>query len=311
MRVVLYEPQYKALWDGFVQRSKNGVFLFYRDYMEYHAERFTDHSLLFFDGPRLLAIMPANRVNDQLVSHGGLTFGGIVSDDEMKMPLMSEVFRALVEYVGPLGVKRILYKAIPHIYHRIPAEEDLYTLFALGARLYRRDVSSTILLSAPLGFTKGRRGCIKKGQAQGVTVRKSEDFDTFMAIDEAHMLRKHNKKPVHTAAELKLLASRFPEYIKLFGAYRGETMVGGVLIYESREVAHAQYIAATDEGKALGALDVVLAFLIQEYYRGVKHFDFGISTDRDGRYLDVGLVSNKESFGARTTVYDFYEIPVA
>lgn len=308
MKATRYELHRKSIWDEFITHSKNGVFLFYRDYMEYHSDHFTDHSLLFFDNDRLIAVMPANIVDDRLISHGGLTFGGIISDNRMKISIMLQVFESLREHAASLGVKHVIYKAIPHIYHRIPAEEDLYALFVHNARLFRRDVSSTILLSTKPKFSKGRRGCIKKGQTRGLTVRRSDDFDTFMAIDEAHLLRKHGKRPAHTAAEIRLLADRFPENIKLFASYDGETMLGGVIIYESTQVAHAQYIAATDEGKEIGALDIILGYLINTYYQAKKHFDFGISTDRKGQYLDIGLVSNKESFGARTTVYDFYEI---
>jgi hypothetical protein len=307
---VRYDASHRAAWDTFVERSKNGTFLFRRDYMEYHADRFQDHSLLFFEGTTLAALFPANRAGDELVSHGGLTFGGVVSDDDMKVPTMIAVLGALREHAKAQGMTKIVYKTIPHIYHRIPAEEDLYALFVAGARLYRRDVSSTILQSTPVGFAKGRRGCIKKGIAHGVTVRRTDDYAGFMRIEEDHLQRKHGKKPVHSASEMAMLAGRFPENIRLFAGYLGDEMLGGVILYVSRHVAHAQYIAATEHGKSLGALDVVMASLLQEHFKDIRYFDFGISTDRAGLHLDEGLIANKESFGARATVYDFYEIPV-
>lgn len=309
MHVEQYDESRKAVWDQFVRQSKNGTFLFLRDYMDYHADRFTDHSLLFFEEDQLVAIMPANIANECVISHGGLTFGGVLSDNRMRMALMLEVFKALLQHLELLKVKQLTYKAIPHIYHRIPAEEDLYALFAHDARLSRRDVSSTIFLPAVLGFSKGRKGCVKKGIASGLSVTQSDEYETFMQIEEAHLLQKHSKRPVHTAAELRLLASRFPEHINLFAAYKGNTMMGGVVMYGSFQVAHAQYIAATQEGMEIGALDVVMDFLIHKHYQnGKRYFDFGISTEREGRYLNAGLISNKESFGARTTVYDFYEV---
>lgn len=311
IQVARYDPSHKGAWNHFIAGSKNGVFLFYRDYMEYHSNRFTDHSLLFFVGSRLIAVMPANVQDDTLESHGGLTFGGVVSDRNMKTPLMLEVFDALINFLRGPGMKRVVYKAIPHIYHRIPAEEDLYALFVHDARLVRRDASSTIPLSGGPGFNKGRQGCVKRAREKGLEVKHSYDFSTFMAIDEQHLLKKHRRRPVHTRDEMQMLARRFPENIRLFTAHKGEMVLGGVIVYESDQVAHAQYVAATDEGKETGALDAVMDFLINDYYRAKKIFDFGISTDREGRYLDVGLVSNKEGFGARTTVYDFYELDLA
>src|SRR5664279_3818383 len=128
VRIVSYEPKYKTQWDEFVRQSKNGNFLFYRDYMEYHSDRFSDFSLLFFQNEQLVAIMPANRINDTVVSHGGLTFGGIVSGKEMTTILMLEAFGTLVRELRAGGVNNLIYKVIPHIYHSLPAEEDLYAL---------------------------------------------------------------------------------------------------------------------------------------------------------------------------------------
>jgi hypothetical protein len=311
IRIERYRAMQFSVWNEFLRTSKNGFFLFDRNYMEYHSDRFADHSLLFYDDNRLVALLPANLTQEKtLVSHGGLTFGSLIVDSKMTMPLMLDVFCALRLYALELGLQKIIYKTIPHIYHRLPAEEDLYALFVHQARLYRRDVSSTIDLVKRLPVTKGRRGCIKKASVSGVTVRASDDFETFMQIDEAHLLSKHQKKPVHTASELSMLAARFPRNIHLFGAYLGQSMVGGVVVYESDMVAHAQYIAATQEGKRVSALDAILSYLLDTHYRSKPYFDFGISTTHDGRYIDLNLVLNKESFGARTIVYDFYEWPL-
>jgi len=307
-----YEKKYKPLWDEFITKSKNGVFLFYRDYMEYHSDRFTDFSLIFFDNNRVVAVMPANIKEDIVFSHGGLTFGGIVSDQKMRTPMMLEIFDILKEYLETEGVKRVIYKAIPHIYHIHPAEEDLYALFRHNAKLIRRDVSSAIFMREKLPFDKKRRWGVKKGKNAGLTIKRSYDFETFMAIEKENLIKKYGVKPTHTAAEIRLLANRFPENIKLFAAYKSDEMVAGTIIYESnKKVAHAQYIAASDKGRKLYALDTIFDYLINEYYRDkVEYFDFGISTERNGKFLNVGLISQKEEFGARAVTYDFYELVI-
>jgi hypothetical protein len=309
IRIVRYTANQKPVWDKFIAQAKNGLFLFHRDYMDYHADRFTDHSLMFFNQDEtLLALMPATVKDGTLSSHAGLTFGGIVSDTRMKTQLMLEIFDALIPYLKTAGTERLVYKAIPHIYHRIPAEEDLYALFRHKARLVRRDVSSTIDMQEKLPFSKGRKYEIKQAQKLGLEVRQSNDFQKFMPIEEQLLRDKHDQKPVHTAAELDLLASRFPLNIKLFAAYRQGEMLAGVIVYESHNVAHAQYIAASDEGKRSGALDLILGYLINDHYSGKKYFDFGISTENDGYELNAGLIENKQSFGGRAIVYDFYEL---
>jgi hypothetical protein len=308
IRVVQYQAEHKSLWDEFVGRAKNGVFLFQRDYMEYHRDRFHDHSLLFFADEKLVALLPANLMSDTLNSHGGLTFGGIVSDERMKTPLMLEVFDVLRAHLEAGQIKKLIYKAAPHIYHDLPAEEDLYALFRHGAEIVARGASSAVYLPrrAPVG--RDRKWRIKQGQKSGLEIRQSEDYETFAAM-VAHVLStRHGLKPVHTAAELRLLGGQFPQNIKLFTAGRGEQMLAGVLVYESECVAHAQYISSTDEGKEAGAPDLLLDYLISEQYQAKRYFDFGISTEQSGRHLNKGLIDNKEGFGARAVLYDVYEM---
>jgi hypothetical protein len=312
IKAISYDHTRKSEWDAFVAQAKNGVFLFCRDYLEYHADRFPDASLMFYrtDG-QLGALMPATIRDGMLSSHAGLTFGGVVSDNAMKAALMLEVFDALRANLIERGLKGLSYKAVPHIYHRLPAEEDLYALYRHGAKMVRRDISSAILLQEKLSFSKGRKWALKQANKHGLEVRRSDDFAGFMAIEQQVLSEKHNLRPVHTAEEIQLLAGRFPNNIKLFSAYCDGEMLAGVVMYESDNVAHAQYMAANNDGKLKGALDLVLDYLISEYYRDKKYFDFGISTEDDGRYLNSGLIENKQSFGARAIVHDFYQITLA
>jgi hypothetical protein len=307
IEVVAYEAGRKREWDEFVADAKNGVFLFRRDYVEYHADRFPDASLMFYEAGRLAALLPATEAGGVLSSHGGLTFGGVVAGEGMKVGLMLEVFDAMRERLRARGVARVVYKAVPHIYHRAPAEEDLYALFRHGARLTRRDVSATLDMAARLPFSKGRAYSIKKAQRLGFEVGRSFDFEKFMAIEEEHLREKYDARPVHTAAEIGMLAGRFPDHIKLFAAHRGGEMQAGVIVYESERVAHAQYIGSTPAGREGGAPDLIMGYLINDYYARKKYFDFGISTEEGGRRLNDGLIENKQGFGARAVVYDFYE----
>ena len=308
IEVLAYEAGRRREWDEFVDGSKNGVFLFRRDYVEYHADRYPDASLMFYgEGGRLLAVLPATESGGKWSSHGGLTFGGFVTGEEMKVGLMLELFDALRERLRAGGVRRAVYKAVPHIYHRMPAEEDLYALFRHDARLFRRDVSVTLDAAARLPFSKGRKYSIKKARKLGVEVARSDDYGAFMAIEEELLRAKYGARPVHTAEEMALLAGRFPDHIKLFAAHRGGRMEAGVIIYESAQVAHAQYIGTTAEGRESGASDLIMDHLINDYYAGKKYFDFGISTEEGGRRLNAGLIENKQGFGGRAVVYDFYE----
>ncbi|GHA63826.1 GNAT family N-acetyltransferase [Pontibacter akesuensis] len=306
--VLKYSGKYKATWDAFVAGSRNGTFLLLRDYMDYHAHRFTDHSLLFYHKEKLVALLPANEAGNEIHSHGGLSYGGLITDKRMKAALMLEVVQALKSYFGEQGFSSLKYKAIPHIYHRQPAEEDLYALFRHGATLYRRDVNAVIAAADTLGYSKTRRWEVKKAKSGEVQVRQSTAYAAFMQLEQQVLQEKHNTTPVHTAEEIELLASRFPGNIRLYTATRGNELVAGALVYETATVAHCQYMAASADGRDAGAMDVLVDWLLTEVYAHKPYFSFGISTDQQGAYLNEGLARNKESYGARTVVHDFYEL---
>lgn len=293
-------------WDDFVERSRSSHFLLKRGYMGYHADRFEDHSLMIYDGGKLVALLPASRRGDAtLSSHGGLTFGGFVTQAGMSTSTMLAVFKTVADELGARGIEQVVYKPVPHIYSDVPAEEDLYALFRAGAQLVRRDVSATIRLDARLPYSKGRKHSVKQAAKAGLEIERSHDFEAFIELEARVLADRHDAVPTHTAGELELLAGRFPENIKLYTARREGELVAGVVMYETAAVAHTQYIGASEEGRALGASDAVLDRLIAQHEQaGTRWFDFGISTEESGRYLNAGLARNKESYGARAVVYD-------
>ena len=90
-----YTPAFADEWNQFVAASKNGTFLFDRRYMDYHADRFQDHSLLFFRRGKLYALLPANVDGDTLYSHQGLTYGGLIMSDKTTAAEIVDIFRLL------------------------------------------------------------------------------------------------------------------------------------------------------------------------------------------------------------------------
>jgi hypothetical protein len=205
-------------------------------------------------------------------------------------------------------MQRFVYKAIPHIFHAMPAEEDLYALFVNKARLYRRDASSAIYLPERMKFAKGKREGVRKARRSGITVRESKDYAQFFAIGREVMQERHNLVPVHTSDEMELLAGRFPDNIKLYASYGDSGMLAGVIVFAFRSAVHIQYMYNSDQGLDVGALDIVLDYLVNEQFAGFRYLSFGVSTENDGTYLNEGLIHQKEMFGARSVVHDFYEL---
>jgi Acetyltransferase (GNAT) domain len=302
-----FEDGDRTAWDRLVEESRSCHFLFRRDYMEYHRDRFEDASLVVFDGDVPVALLPASRHGDEVVSHGGLTFGGLISTRKLTTRRTVNALRAVLERLGQDGAAALTYKAVPAIYHRIPAEEDLYALFLAGAVLNRRDCSAALRPSNRLPYTKGRRSAVRKGRS-GLTIGPDTAWLEFMTLEAAALARRHDVAPVHSPEEMERLAANFPDNIKLFTARRDHELLGGVIVYETPMVAHAQYIAGSERGYAEHALDAVVDFLIAEEYAEKPWFDFGISTTEEGWTLNEGLIRNKESFGARAVVHDIYRI---
>lgn len=305
-----YCAEDKDVWDEFVDNSKNGTFMLKRDYMDYHSDRFVDNSLMFYDEDKLIALLPASKHGDELRSHGGLTYGGIICGEKMKQHTMLECFSSLKDFMIQANLKKLIYKTIPHIYHSAPAEEDLYALFVNNAKLFRRDVSTTIDLQNIFKMPKGRKAQISRARREGVIIEETDDFVAFIELENKVLQEHHQTKAVHTADELKLLKNRFPEQIRLFGAFFEGKLISGALIFEYSMLAHTQYMASDEKGREIGALDLLIATLIDKYKNNKKYFDFGISTEDGGRYLNNGLISQKEGFGGRAIVYDFYELEI-
>ena len=295
-------------WNQFVAASKNGTFLFDRRFMDYHSDRFRDHSLMVYRDGRLYALLPANQKDDALVSHGGLTYGGLVMSPQCSAKGVLESFMAINTYLRQQGFHSVVYKAIPWIYHQLPAEEDLYALTAVcNARLTIRDISSAIVSTHRLKFTESRRSGFRKALKAGLTVRESDDVDAFWHILNDNLTQKYAVRPVHTADELRLLQGRFPDNIKLWLVYDGDTPVGGTLLFLTPQVLHTQYISATPYGKQHGAIDLLFDHLIYNIYADYPYIDFGKSTVSDSADLNEQLIFQKEGFGARAVCYDTYE----
>ena len=303
-----YTPADKPLWDSYISRARNATFLFYRDYMDYHADRFCDHSLLFFAGHRLHSVLPANVVGDTLYSHQGLTYGGLVMSIDVTASDVVQLFRELNEWLPSAGIHRVVYKPVPWVYHQHAAEEDLYPLFwVCQARIVSRDIGTVIFMQQHLRWRKDRRRHLRCAQQKGVEVRREANFRAFWPVLENNLADRHGVHPVHTVEEMELLHSRFPGHIVQYNSYYEGQVVAGLTFYLSPQVLHGQYCSSTPLGKQIGAVDAIYERAMYHDFPDYQYLDFGRSTEGDGSILNDGLISQKEGFGGRAICYDTYE----
>lgn len=308
--ITKYGKEQMQQWDAFVKVAKNSTFLFFRGYMDYHADRFVDNSLMIYRKGRLFALLPANIADNILYSHQGLTYGGLILSRNAVVADVMAVFDAINKYLRIQGVKKVVYKPLPHIYHHIPAEEDLYALFRLNARIVIRNISSTIYQRDKLKFIESRKSGCRKAVRNNIHIAECDDMGLFWDILTNNLVSRYNVKPVHSLDEIQLLQTRFPENIKLYMAYSNDEPLAGTVLYLSDNVCHTQYISASLKGKELGALDLLFDELINNVFTQYQIFDFGQSTEQGGLYLNESLIFQKEGFGGRGILYDVYEYEI-
>jgi hypothetical protein len=308
--IKVYSADYKSEWDSFIKNSKNGTFLFFRNYMDYHADRFDDLSFLFFKKGKLEAVLPGNSKDKTYYSHQGLTYGGLILSSKLSTIDVLAIFELLNRTLKVKGIERIIYKQIPLIYHRIPAQEDIYALFRNNAIKIGCNISSTIYQNNKLKFIESRKSGVRKGTNAGVAIRESNNYDLFWPILNQNLENKHGKTAVHSLKEMNYLAQSFPENIKLYIASLQDEIIAGTVLYITDIVVHVQYISANERGKEVGALDCLFNHLINDNLFSASIFDFGQSTENMGNYLNENLIFQKEGFGGRGIVYDVYEYQI-
>lgn len=308
MTIKRYNGKLRNSWNDFLVNSKNHHFFFHRDYLSYHDNRFEDFSLLIYDTKgKLIALLVANIDNNILYSHQGLTYGGFIVNENMKVEIMLEIFESVKSYLKEQSIQKVIYKSIPYIHHIKPAEEDLYALFIQDAKLIQRDISATIYFQKPLKYSNGRKWSLKKARGEGLIVQESQDFALFWKLLEEILKQQHNSKPVHTLDEIEYLNRAFAKNIRLFLTKKEDKVLAGAIIFDNPEIMHLQYVANSNEGREIGALDFLIDYLLKNECRDKNYFDFGTSNRENGRVLNRGLIDQKERFGARAVAIDRYE----
>lgn len=309
IKLKLYSPTQHSEWNHFVYGAKNSTFIHLREYMDYHRTRFKDSSLIAYKDDKIVGVLPANRVGDCLYSHQGLSYGGwLVHAKHFDVSNMLGIFDSMRDFLPAVGIHKLVYKPSPHIYHSYPAEEDIYAIFRYDGKLLTSTISASIPIAEALRFNENARRAVKSAKALGVTVEETEDYAPFWDILSQLLNKRYKVNPVHTLAEMQLLKSLFPLNIRLFTANYEGRVLGGTLIYNTGLVAHAQYIAATEEGKDKKVLPLVFNQILHNEFKQCRYFDFGTSNEQNGRYLNEGLSMQKTGMGGRGIVYNSYEI---
>ena len=308
-----YTAADEAGWERLRRASHCASFLHERAFLSYHGDRLIDRSIVLREGDRWLGVLPAAEhptLPGTVESHPGITYGGFVHDGALRGERAIAALRAAAAHYAGLGYRRLRYKPLPHIYQAAPAQDDLYALFRLGAQRVRCDLSACIDLAHPLPASERRRRGAAKARKAGLAYENdTKHAPALWAVLEANLQRKHGSRPVHALAEIQLLAERFPEHIGVSVALQRGEVVAGTVCFRAGPALHLQYIAASEAGHAVSALDGLIEGLIGAARdAGARWFDFGTSNEDQGRVLNEGLYRFKCEFGAGGVAYETYEL---
>lgn len=300
-----------ALWNDFVAEAKNATFLFHRDFMEYHSDRFEDFSLLVFEDEKLRAILPANKRENAVYSHQGLTYGGLVFLSKLKAEKAEVILDEILFFLKENKIETFYYKPIPGFYFSEGNAVIDFFLLKRGAVLERKEMNLAVNLSAPLKISKSKMKHFRRIENLDLDIVEEENFDPFWEkVLEPRLLEKFNTKPVHSKEEITLLKTKFPLSIKQFSAYKDDEIIAGITIFETKNVIKSQYGATSKTGEEFRALDFLFINLIHKYKRkGKQFFDMGI-VNSDTEDYNAGLLKQKEELGCSVYSQDFYKIEI-
>ena len=276
-----YGMDFAADWAKVLLSARNGIFIFERGFIEYHGDRFVDFSAIAYLDDEPVALLPAaiDQNTGEASSHPGLTFGGVVLRRELRGDVAIALINALLDWCKACGAKSLTVKILPHVFCTYPSAELEYTLWCRGFTLIRRDLSSLLPLKDSLPFNSSKKGGVKKAKKSGLTVGNFR-LPAFHSLLAQVLQAQHGAVPVHSLAELMLLATRFPRNISVRSATKDDEMLAGTLIFHYGPVWHTQYLASSPSGRELGALDLVIESVIDEARaQGGKYLSFGASTE--------------------------------
>ena len=313
----------KKEWDDFVlRRSINGTFLQTRNFIDYHPpKKFVDHSLVLCKGDTIVSCIlacefwePAGKV---FFSHQGTTYGGIlVSPNVYNASAISLLMDVLEDYLKKEGFQRIYFKMTPFVYTKKNTDLLDYFLYQRGysqyselnyymhLERYRED----ILYQFSSSKRRDYRYSLKNNMVfQELTTKES--IISFYNVLQGN-LQKLGLKSVHTLEELfDLKFNRFPENIVFYGVYMKERMVAGsmVFLFDDR-IMHTQYLSSDEKYLKYFPMDFLIYNLLAVAVdRKMEIFTFGICTEDQGRYLNLGLSRFKEGFGAEYCLNKSFE----
>ena len=300
-----------SIWNAFISTAKNATFLFHRDFMEYHADRFQDFSLLVFEGEKLVSVIPANREGDTVFSHQGLTYGGFVFYDDLVTFEIDLIIAEVILYLKENQIKEFSIKEIVSIYLNERKMETQQSLVKNGAELVEAKMNLAIDFNSNFKVSKSKLKHYNRIKSIGLSIRNEENLTDFWnKVLCPRLEQKFNVKPVHSLKEIIGLKNKFPENIYQYSVYKDEEILAGITVFKTNTVIKSQYGATTEKGEKYRALDYLYITLIDKYKSQLDFFDMGTVNDNSELGYNFGLLNQKKELGCDLFEQKYFKIVI-
>lgn len=325
--IVEYYKGNEKEWDDFIlNKSINGTFLQTRNFINYHKEgKFKDCSLCIRKGTELVACILACEIIDEgkktFFAHKGTTFGGITLLDRVyNASNVNDIFDDIYAFLKQEGFEKIYIKMVPNIYCK--KDIDLLDYFFYNKK-YKCYCELNYYLNLdeytediPARFSSSKRRDYKYSLNNNLSFKEletKEDISLFYDV-LLSTLNKLGLNPVHSLDDLyDIYFNRQNNNTKFYGVFLENQMIAGSMdfIFDNR-IFHTQYLCSKEEYLKLFPMDFLITNLINEAKKmNMEKFTFGICTEDQGRYLNLGLSRFKEGFGTHYIVNKSYELEVS
>jgi len=309
--VRLYNDTDFDLWNDFITKAKNATFLFHRDFMEYHKDRFDDYSMMVFCNDKLVSVIPASRVEDKVYSHQGLTYGGFVLDEKNDFEEISEIYSVVLNSLVSHKIKEFYIKELPIFYNSLDTTIEKDILASIDALVMKKNTVLGIDFKSDFSISKSKLKRYKNLNDSGLIVKKEDSFDGFWNLVLIPLLeQKYGVAPVHSLAEITYLKSKFEDNIEQYNLCLENEILAGITIFKTSDVIKSQYGAVTEKGKKYRALDYLFIYLIDKFKHSCRFFDMGTVDNDSETGINEGLLKQKKELGCSVYHQNIFQLIV-
>ena len=240
----------------FIKNSDENILFSRENFLNYHGDRFLDASILSSD-QGVLTYFPASKLGSEVVSHAGCTYGGLLITGKFTAEKINKVYQNIISLYVQEGVTKLTIKLAPKGFKSIESDMEAWVLFNLGFEVERYDLWN-VLDAADLSFSSQHKRNLKKFTHGSFNICQDWGYLTdFYDILKNNLLDRYGVSPVHTLEDLNNLKHRLGNKLFLRVAVDPFGVVlGGIICFQLRSrLIHAQYIAASDQGKRNFVID--------------------------------------------------------